>query len=127
MVESDAPFCCACCRRRDCVSGSCIGHFDHTGRPIALCGDSTTLVVLVTFLFLFGWYNFNPGSFLNILKSYGEGGGGSNYGQWSSVGRTAVTMLFGKHLMSGHWNVTNVCNGLLGGFAVITSGCSMVE
>lgn len=26
--------------------------------------------------------------------------------------------------MSGYWNVTDVCNGLLGGF---TAGCSVVE
>ncbi|KAL6210797.1 hypothetical protein ACLB2K_016029 [Fragaria x ananassa] len=30
-------------------------------------------------------------------------------------------------MLSGHWNVTDVCNGLLGGFAAITSGCSMVD
>ncbi|KAJ8621531.1 hypothetical protein MRB53_030060 [Persea americana] len=40
---------------------------------------------------------------------------------------SAITTLFGKHLMSGHWNVTDVCNGLLGGFTAITSGCSVVE
>ncbi|CAK9184248.1 unnamed protein product [Ilex paraguariensis] len=39
----------------------------------------------------------------------------------------ALTTLFGKRLLSGHWNVTDVCNGLLGGFAAITSGCSVVE
>ncbi|XP_010422098.1 PREDICTED: putative ammonium transporter 1 member 5 [Camelina sativa] len=63
---------------------------------------------------------------------------GSNYGQWSGIGRTAVTTtlsgctaalttLFGKRLISGHWNVTDVCNGLLGGFAAITAGCSVVD
>ncbi|GLT54003.1 hypothetical protein SLA2020_272370 [Shorea laevis] len=99
-------------------------------------GHSGTLVVLGTFLLWFGWYGFNPGSFLNIFKAYGESG--SYYGQWSAVGRTAVTTtlagcsaalttLFGKRLLSGHWNVTDVCNGLLGGFAAITSGCSVVD
>ncbi|GJZ68912.1 ammonium transporter 1 member 1-like protein [Tanacetum coccineum] len=54
------------------------------------------------------------------------------------VGRTAVTTtlagctaalttLFGKRILSGHWNVTDVCNGLLGGFAAITAGCSVVD
>ncbi|XWS31353.1 hypothetical protein CRYUN_Cryun23aG0069200 [Craigia yunnanensis] len=75
------------------------------------------------------------GSF-NILKTYGENG--SYYGQWSATGRTAVTTmlagsstalttLFGKRLLAGHWNVIDVCNGLLGGFAAITSGCSAVD
>jgi Amt family ammonium transporter len=83
----------------------------------------------------FGWYGFNPGSFTKILSPYNSG---NYYGQWSAVGRTAVTTtlagctaalttLFGKRILSGHWNVTDVCNGLLGGFAAITAGCSVVE
>ncbi|OWM76804.1 ammonium transporter 1 member 4-like [Punica granatum] len=118
------------------IEGPRIGRFDHEGRAVAMRGHSATLVVLGTFLLWFGWYGFNPGSFLNILKAYGESG--SYYGQWSAVGRTAVTTtlagstaalttLFGKRLLVGHWNVTDVCNGLLGGFAAITAGCSVVD
>ncbi|CAM8979719.1 unnamed protein product [Rhodiola kirilowii] len=118
------------------IEGPRIGRFDKTGRSVALRGHSASLVVLGSFLLWFGWYGFNPGSFLTILKGYGTDG--SAYGQWSAVGRTAVTTtlagctaalttLFSKRLMLGHWNVTDVCNGLLGGFAAITSGCSVVE
>nr|WBY73664.1 ammonium transporter 1;2 [Spirodela polyrhiza] len=118
------------------IEGPRIGRFDHTGRSVALRGHSASLVVLGTFLLWFGWYGFNPGSFLVILKNYGDPG--SPNGQWSAVGRTAVTTtlagcaaglttLFGKRLLSGHWNVTDVCNGLLGGLAAITSGCAVVE
>ncbi|KAL6194662.1 hypothetical protein ACLB2K_035743 [Fragaria x ananassa] len=118
------------------IEGPRIGRFDHSGRSVALRGHSATLVVLGTFLLWFGWYGFNPGSFNKILVSYG--GASSYYGQWSAVGRTAVTTtlagctaalttLFGKRILSGHWNVTDVCNGLLGGFAAITGGCSVVE
>ncbi|KAF9610680.1 hypothetical protein IFM89_023936 [Coptis chinensis] len=118
------------------IEGPRIGRFDHTGRSVTLRGHSASLVVLGTFLLWFGWYGFNPGSFTQILKSYGEGG--TYYGQWSAIGRTAVTTtlsgctaalttLFGKRLLAGHWNVTDVCNGLLGGFAAITAGCSVVE
>ncbi|XP_043719088.1 ammonium transporter 1 member 2-like [Telopea speciosissima] len=117
------------------IEGPRIGRFDHAGRSVTLRGHSATLVVLGTFLLWFGWYGFNPGSFLQILKPYNTG---TYYGQWSAVGRTAVTTtlagctaalttLFGKRLMSGHWNVTDVCNGLLGGFAAITAGCAVVE
>ncbi|KAK4797633.1 hypothetical protein SAY86_029959 [Trapa natans] len=118
------------------IEGPRIGRFDHQGRSVALRGHSASLVVLGTFLLWFGWYGFNPGSFLVILKTYS--GTEPFYGQWSGVGRTAVTTtlagstaalttLFGKRLISGHWNVIDVCNGLLGGFAAITSGCSVVE
>lgn len=118
------------------IEGPRIGRFDRAGRSVALRGHSASLVVLGSFLLWFGWYGFNPGSFLTILKAYGSSG--SYYGQWSAVGRTAVTTtlagctaalttLFGKRLLAGHWNVTDVCNGLLGGFAAITSGCSVVD
>lgn len=118
------------------IEGPRIGRFDRSGRSVALRGHSASLVVLGSFLLWFGWYGFNPGSFLTILKSYGTAG--TYYGQWSAVGRTAVTTtlagctaalttLFGKRLLDGHWNVVDVCNGLLGGFAAITSGCSVVE
>ncbi|KAL3506279.1 hypothetical protein ACH5RR_031661 [Cinchona calisaya] len=117
------------------IEGPRIGRFDRSGRSVALKGHSASLVVLGTFLLWFGWYGFNPGSFNKILVSYNSG---NYYGQWSAVGRTAVTTtlagctaalttLFGKRILSGHWNVTDVCNGLLGGFAAITAGCSVVE
>lgn len=118
------------------IEGPRIGRFDHSGRSVALRGHSASLVVLGTFLLWFGWYGFNPGSFNTIFVSYGESG---NFeGQWSAVARTAVTTtlggssaalttLFGKRIISGHWNVTDVCNGLLGGLAAITSGCSVVD
>ncbi|KAG7547782.1 Ammonium transporter [Arabidopsis suecica] len=117
------------------IEGPRLGRFDNGGRAIALRGHSASLVVLGTFLLWFGWYGFNPGSFNKILVTYETG---TYNGQWSAVGRTAVTTtlagctaalttLFGKRLLSGHWNVTDVCNGLLGGFAAITGGCSVVE
>ncbi|XP_073293362.1 ammonium transporter 1 member 2-like [Primulina huaijiensis] len=118
------------------IEGPRIGRFARSGRSVALRGHSASLVVLGSFLLWFGWYGFNPGSFLVINKPYDTRG--SYYGQWSAVGRTAVTTtlagstaalttLFGKRLLVGHWNVTDVCNGLLGGLAAITSGCSVVE
>ncbi|KAG8372801.1 hypothetical protein BUALT_Bualt12G0104800 [Buddleja alternifolia] len=117
------------------IEGPRIGRFDNRGRATTLRGHSASLVVLGTFLLWFGWYGFNPGSFTKILSPYTSG---NYYGQWSAVGRTAVTTtlagctaalttLFTKRLLSGHWNVTDVCNGLLGGFAAITAGCSVVE
>nr|AAM95453.1 Ammonium transporter [Lotus japonicus] len=121
------------------IEGPRIGRFDRTGRSVALRGHSASLVVLGSFLLWFGWYGFNPGSFLTIAKAYGNNGeNGNYYGQWSAIGRTAVTTtlagctaalttLFSKRLLEGHWKVLDVCNGLLGGFAAITSGCSVVE
>ncbi|KAL4313074.1 hypothetical protein GQ457_01G014500 [Hibiscus cannabinus] len=85
------------------IEGPRIGRFDHTGRSVVLRGHSATLVVLGTFMLWFGLYGFNPSSFNKISSFYAS------------------------RILTGHWNVTNVCNGLLGGFAAITSGCSVVE
>ncbi|KAL5213362.1 hypothetical protein ABZP36_024209 [Zizania latifolia] len=118
------------------IEGPRSGRFDAAGRTVEMKGHSASLVVLGTFLLWFGWFGFNPGSFLTISKIYGESG--TIDGQWSAVGRTAVTTslagsvaalttLYGKRWLTGHWNVTDVCNGLLGGFAAITSGCAVVD
>jgi Amt family ammonium transporter len=115
------------------IEGPRIGRFDKTGNPMIFRGHSATLVVLGTFLLWFGWYGFNPGSWVKIFVPY------SGFrGNWTGVGRTAVTTtlsgctaaittLFAKRLLDGHWNVLDVCNGLLGGFAAITAGCSVVS
>ncbi|GFZ09522.1 ammonium transporter 1;4 [Actinidia rufa] len=94
-----------------------------------------SLFVLGTFLIWFGWCGFNPGSFTKILSPYTNG---NFYGQWRAMDRTAVTTtlagctatlttLFVKRILSGHWNVTDVCKRLLGAFAAITARCSVVE
>lgn len=116
------------------IEGPRIGRFDKSGQGPLMKGHSATLVVLGTFILWFGWYGFNPGSFTKILAPYGDVG----VGNWTFIGRTAVTTtlagcaaaiatLFTRRWLNGHWNVTDVCNGLLGGFAAITGGCSVVE
>ncbi|KAK8657225.1 hypothetical protein V6N13_035476 [Hibiscus sabdariffa] len=117
------------------IEGPRIGRFDNSGKSVALHGHNSTLVVLGTFILWFGWYGFNPGSFNRISNFYTSG---NYYGQWSAVGRTAVTTtlagctgalttLLGKRILTSHWSVTDACSGLLGGFAAITAGCSVVE
>ncbi|BBN14030.1 ammonium transporter, Amt family [Marchantia polymorpha subsp. ruderalis] len=118
------------------IEGPRIGRFAKNGaNGMDMRGHSASLVVLGTFLLWFGWYGFNPGSFVKILVPYE---GSSFQGNWTGVGRTAVTTtlsgcaaalttLFARRHFTGHWNVTDVCNGLLGGFAAITAGCAVVE
>eukprot|EP00270_Netrium_digitus_P009158 TRINITY_DN277_c0_g1_i1.p1 TRINITY_DN277_c0_g1~~TRINITY_DN277_c0_g1_i1.p1 ORF type:complete len:533 (+),score=71.49 TRINITY_DN277_c0_g1_i1:62-1600(+) len=115
------------------IEGPRLGRFDQSGKVMEMRGHSATLVVLGSFLLWFGWFGFNPGSFLKISLPWDD-----VTGNWSFVGRTgvtttlagcsaAITTLIGKRLLVGVWHVTDVCNGLLGGFAAITAGCSVVE
>ncbi|XP_008799174.3 ammonium transporter 1 member 3-like [Phoenix dactylifera] len=117
------------------IEGPRIGRFDAFGRAVPMRGHNATLVVLGTFLLWFGWFGFNPGSFSRILVAYPDA---PHEGNWTGVGRTAVTTalagsaaglttLFGRRLLVGHWDALDACNGLLGGFVAITSGCSVVE
>ncbi|XP_065876921.1 ammonium transporter 1 member 3-like [Euphorbia lathyris] len=117
------------------IEGPRIGRFDAFGNPVPMRGHNATLVVLGTFLLWFGWFGFNPGSFLKILVPYPNT---TNQGNWTAIGRTAVTTtlagsssgivtLFSRRLLIGHWDPLDVCNGMLGGFVAITSGCAVVE
>ena len=56
------------------IEGSRIGRFGDATKRIALRGHSASLVVLGTFMLYFGWYGFNPGSFLKISAVYSSGG-----------------------------------------------------
>ncbi|KAK9033231.1 hypothetical protein V6N11_018266 [Hibiscus sabdariffa] len=67
---------------------------------------------------------------------------GSRIGRFDHTGRSVVLrghsatfVVLGTFMLwfdwygfnPGHWNMTDVCNDLLGGFAAITSDCSVVE
>ncbi|CAI5504677.1 unnamed protein product [Closterium sp. Naga37s-1] len=89
------------------IEGPRLGRFDKGGRPLEMKGHSATLVVLGSFLLWFGWFGFNPGSFLRITIPWSD-----VLGNWSWVGRTAVTTtlsgcmaavntLIAKRLMAG--------------------------
>ncbi|PIA32185.1 hypothetical protein AQUCO_04500053v1 [Aquilegia coerulea] len=117
------------------VEGPRVGRFDAFGKPVRMRGHNATLVVLGTFLLWFGWFGFNPGSFNKILVPYVNT---TDQGNWTGIARTAVTTtlagstagvvtLFSRRLLIGHWDPMDVCNGVLGGFVAITSGCAVVE
>ncbi|ERN09780.1 hypothetical protein AMTRI_Chr08g201920 [Amborella trichopoda] len=108
------------------IEGPRVGRFDAFGGVVPMRGHNATLVVLGTFLLWFGWFGFNPGSFITIM------------GNVTGVARTALTTtlagstaglvtLFGKRILVGHWDALDVCNGLIGGFVAITSGCAVVD
>ncbi|XP_010467254.1 PREDICTED: ammonium transporter 1 member 2-like [Camelina sativa] len=119
------------------ILGPRIGRFNQReNRSSEIRGHNVPLVVLGTLMLWLGWYGFNAGYFLNILKIYNRSR--PYYGQWSAIGRTtvtttlsgctaALTTMFTRRLLVGHWNVAHVCTGLLSGLVAISSGCAVVE
>ncbi|WCJ29218.1 ammonium transporter 1 1 [Euphorbia peplus] len=81
------------------IEGPRIGRFDAFGNPVPMRGHNATLVVL-----------------------------GRTAVTTTLAGSTAgIVTLFGRRLLIGHWDPLDVCNGMLGGFVAITSGCAVVE
>ena len=113
------------------VIGPRMGRFDgggRTGKPVAIPGHSSVLQVLGTFILWLGWYGFNPGSTLGISPAgYAQAAARSVVTTTLSAatgGLTVVTL--DKLLGSKTWDVSAVCNGILGGLVSITAGCSAV-
>ena len=108
-----------------------MGRFDgggRTGKPVPIKGHSSVLQVLGTFILWLGWYGFNPGSTLGITPvGYATAAARSVVTTTLSAatgGLTVVTL--DKLLGSKTWDVSAVCNGILGGLVSITAGCSTV-
>mmetsp|Transcript_33036 Transcript_33036/g.84404 ORF Transcript_33036/g.84404 Transcript_33036/m.84404 type:complete len:519 (+) Transcript_33036:101-1657(+) len=108
--------------------GPRVGRFDADGNPVDMPGHSATLVVLGTFLLWFGWYGFNPGSFLAIDSAVAaEVVGRTAVTTTLAAGTAGTTSLVLKYYLTGTWNLIDVCNGLLAGLVSITAGCPVVE
>ena len=113
------------------VIGPRTGRFSgggRTGNPVPIKGHSSVLQVLGTFILWLGWYGFNPGSTLGITAAgYAQAAARSVVTTTLSAatgGLTVVTL--DKLLGSKTWDVSAVCNGILGGLVSITAGCSTV-
>jgi len=111
------------------VIGPRTGRFDSTGAPNPnFGGHSMTMVVLGTFCLWFGWYGFNPGSMLACSSAAAINVvGRSAVTTTLSAASGGVTALFVNKLTTGHYDLAQVCNGLLAGLVGITAGCSVVE
>ncbi|KAK7852039.1 ammonium transporter 1 member 2 [Quercus suber] len=93
-----------------------------------LAGSTKRPVVLNSFLLWFGWYEFNPSSFLTIVRSYSDVGLVTMECHWEDNYQHSITQLRRCPCnLVGHWNnVLDVCNDLLAGIVAIT-GCLVVE
>ncbi len=103
--------------------GPRIGKFGADGKPNAIPGHNIAFVVTGTFILLFGWMGFNPGSTL----------GGSDLRIAVIIENTATASVFGAAAamawtgwLYGKPDISMSCNGMLAGLVAITAPCAFV-
>jgi len=106
------------------VLGPRLGKYGSDGKPRAFPAHNLSFVVIGTFILLFGWMGFNPGSTLgatdlrisvvaintNLAAIFGSA--------------TAMLFWWGKF---GKPDITMACNGMLAGLVAITAPCAFVS
>ena len=103
--------------------GPRIGKFNANGKPNAIPGHNIPYVVIGTFILLFGWMGFNPGSTL----------GSSDLRISVIIENTATASVFGAAaamaytaFVYGKPDISMSCNGMLAGLVAITAPCAFV-
>src|SRR6202046_2168872 len=106
------------------VLGPRLGKFGPGGRIRAFPAHNVVYVVTGTFILLFGWMGFNPGSTLAATDlRIAVVAVNTNL---AAVAGSAVAMLV-WYFMFGKPDVTMACNGMLAGLVAITAPCAFVS
>jgi len=108
--------------------GPRIGRFDADGKPLPMPGHNSVLAVLGTFILWVGWYGFNGGSTLGVfVYEYGRDLARVCVTTTLAAGACGLTVVLIYYVMSHIWDVSAVCNGVLGGLVSITAGCVVMD
>ena len=106
------------------ILGPRLGKYDKNGKPRAFPAHNLVYVVTGTFILLFGWMGFNPGSTLgatdlriSVIAM--------NTNLAAVAGSAAAMILW--YFMFGKPDVTMACNGMLAGLVAITAPCAFVS
>jgi Amt family ammonium transporter len=106
------------------VLGPRTGKYDEHGKPRAFPAHNIVFVVAGTFILLFGWMGFNPGSTLgatdlriSVIAV--------NTNLAAVAGSAAAMFLWA--LMFGKPDISMACNGMLAGLVAITAPCAFVN
>ena len=105
------------------ILGPRLGKYGADGKPRAFPAHNLVFVVTGTFILLFGWMGFNPGSTLGATDlRIAVVAVNTNL---AAVAGSATAMLI-WYLMFGKPDVTMACNGMLAGLVAITAPCAFV-
>ncbi len=105
------------------ILGPRIGKYGADGKPRAFPAHNIVFVVTGTFILLFGWMGFNPGSTLgatdlriSVIAI--------NTNLAAVAGAASAMMVW--YFMFGKPDISMACNGMLAGLVAITAPCAFV-
>ncbi|MGA7918398.1 MAG: ammonium transporter [Candidatus Acidiferrales bacterium] len=106
------------------ILGPRLGKYGPDGKPRAFPASNIVFVVTGTFVLLFGWMGFNPGSTLGATDlRISVVAVNTNL---AAVAGSAAAMLLWYRLF-GKPDITMACNGMLAGLVAITAPCAFVS
>ena len=106
------------------ILGPRLGKYRQDGKPVAFPAHNLVFVVTGTFILLFGWMGFNPGSTLGATDlRISVVAVNTNL---AAVAGSASAMLV-WYCMFGKPDITMACNGMLAGLVAITAPCAFVS
>ena len=112
-----------CAMALSVVLGPRLGKYGPDGKARAFPAHNLVYVVIGTFILLFGWMGFNPGSTLGATDlRISVVAINTNL---SAIAGSATAMLF-WYWKFGKPDITMACNGMLAGLVAITAPCAFV-
>src|SRR5579864_4884464 len=106
------------------ILGPRIGKYGPDGKPRAFPAHNLVYVVTGTFILLFGWMGFNPGSTLGATDlRISVIAVNTNL---AAVAGSATALLL-WYFMFGKPDVTMACNGMLAGLVAVTAPCAFIS
>src|SRR5580658_3708339 len=106
------------------ILGPRLGKYGPDGKPRPFPAHNIVYVVIGTFVLLFGWMGFNPGSTLGATDlRISVVAINTNL---AAIAGSAVAMLL-WYFMFGKPDITMACNGMLAGLVAITAPCAFVS
>lgn len=106
------------------ILGPRLGKYGPDGKPRAFPAHNVAFVVIGTFILLFGWMGFNPGSTLGATDlRISVIAINTNL---AAIAGSATAMLF-WYLKFGKPDISMACNGMLAGLVAITAPCAFVS
>jgi len=113
-----------CAMALSVILGPRLGKYGADGKPRAFPAHNIVYVVIGTFVLLFGWMGFNPGSTLGATDlRISVVAINTNL---AAISGSATAMLF-WYLKFGKPDITMACNGMLAGLVAITAPCAFVN